>query len=375
MPSVIAVLKETAEGERRVALDPGAANKLAAAGHRVLIQQGAGDAAGFADAQYAECELLAGADEILPQADVWLWVHPPDPGLVSKTKSGTIGIGVAMPHRHPELVAALKSASISSLAMELVPRITRAQAMDVLSSQATVAGYKATLRAASLSPRLFPMLTTAAGTIKPSSVVVIGAGVAGLQAIATARRLGARVHAYDIRAAAREQVESLGAKMIDTGVNAEAEGGYARELTDDEKQQQADVLAEHLSRADAVISTAAIPGRPAPKIITRAMVEGMAPGSIIEDLAAESGGNCELTEPGQVVEHGGVLIDGPLNLPSSAALHASEMYARNLVNLLGLVLTDEGTTIDRDDEIIEGCLLTHGGELVHPRVKEQMANA
>ena len=237
--------------------------------------------------------------------------------------------------------------------------------MDVLSSQATVAGYKAVLRAGWLSPRLFPMLTTAAGTLRPSTVVVIGAGVAGLQAIATARRLGGRVEAYDIRAAAREQVESLGARMIDTGVNAEGEGGYARELTEEEKQQQAAKLAEHLAKADAVISTASVPGRPAPKIISKAMVEGMKPGAVIVDLSAESGGNCELTQPGSTVVHQGVTVDGPLNLASQAAVHASEMYAKNLLNLLDLLLQEDGVKVDREDEVIAGCLLTHGGELVH----------
>jgi NAD(P) transhydrogenase subunit alpha len=257
--------------------------------------------------------------------------------------------------------------------MELVPRISRAQSMDVLSSQATVAGYEAVLRAAGLAPRLFPMLTTAAGTLRPSTVVVIGAGVAGLQAIATARRLGARVEAYDIRAAAREQVESLGAKMIDTGVNAQGEGGYARELTDAEKQQQAAKLAEHLARCDVVISTAAIPGRPAPKIISREMVEGMSAGAVIVDLAAESGGNCELTEPGKTQRHKGVTIDGPLNLASMAAIHASEMYSKNLLNLLDLMVQDGQVTINRDDEVVAGCLLTHGGELVHSGMVKLLA--
>jgi len=246
-----------------------------------------------------------------------------------------------------------------------VPRITRAQSMDVLSSQATVAGYRAVLRAATVAPRLFPMLTTAAGTLRPATVVVIGAGVAGLQAIATARRLGARVEAYDIRSAAREQVESLGAKMIDTGVNAEGEGGYARELTADEKAQQAAKLAEHIAKCDVVISTAAIPGRPAPKIITRAMVEAMQPGSVIVDLAAESGGNCELTQPGQTVRIGAVTVDGPLNLASGAAIHASEMYARNLVNLLELMSGEDGLKVDMDDEVVAGTALTHAGKLVH----------
>jgi NAD(P) transhydrogenase subunit alpha len=244
--------------------------------------------------------------------------------------------------------------------------------MDVLSSQATIAGYQAVLRGASIAPRLFPMLTTAAGTLRPASVVVIGAGVAGLQAIATARRLGARVEAYDIRAAAREQVESLGAKMIDTGVNAEGEGGYARELTEEEKQQQADALAKHLASADVVISTAAIPGRPAPKIITQAMVEGMQPGSVIVDLAAESGGNCVLTQPGSTVRQGAVTVDGPLNLASRAPIHASEMYARNLLNLLDLMLGEEGLSIDREDDVIDGCLLTHEGRIVHQRTAEAL---
>jgi NAD(P) transhydrogenase subunit alpha len=276
-----------------------------------------------------------------------------------------VALGQVYAHRQRAAVDALLAAKTSCLAMELVPRITRAQSMDVLSSQATVAGYKAVLRAAWLSPRLFPMLTTAAGTLRPSSVVVIGAGVAGLQAIATARRLGARVEAYDIRAAAREQVESLGAKMIDTGVNAEGSGGYARELTEEEKQKQAAKLAEHLAKADAVISTASVPGRPAPKIISRAMVEGMNPGAVIVDLSAESGGNCELTQPGSTVMHNGVTVDGPLNLASQSALHASEMFAKNLINLLDLMLKGDSLNIDRADEVIAGCLLTHGGELVH----------
>jgi NAD(P) transhydrogenase subunit alpha len=365
MSLVVAVLKEQADGERRVALDPVNANKLAGRGLRILIQSGAGDAAGFSDAQYSAAEIINDEAAALAQADVYLWVQAPSKGRIAQLKPGALGMGQVYAHRQRDAVDALLSAKTSCLAMELVPRITRAQSMDVLSSQATVAGYKAVLRAAWLSPRLFPMLTTAAGTLRPSSVVVIGAGVAGLQAIATARRLGGRVEAYDIRAAAREQVESLGARMIDTGVNAEGSGGYARELTDEEKQKQAAKLAEHLAKADAVISTASVPGRPAPKIISKAMVEGMSPGAVIVDLSAESGGNCELTVPGKTVIHGGVTVDGPLNLASQAALHASEMYAKNLINLLDLMLQGEGLTLDREDEVIAGCLLTHGGELVH----------
>lgn len=379
MSLTVAVLKEQAKGERRVALDPVSANKLAARGFQVLIEKGAGDAAGFSDAQYADCAVLDDAESILTMSDILLWVQAPSPQLLAGLPEGRLCMGLVFAHRHPDVVDTLEKHKLTCLAMELVPRISRAQSMDVLSSQATVAGYKAVLRAATLAPRLFPMLTTAAGTLRPASVVIIGAGVAGLQAIATARRLGARVEAYDIRSAAREQVESLGAKMIDTGVSAEGEGGYARELTDDEKQQQADKLAEHLAKADAVISTAAIPGRPAPKIITEDMVEKMAPGSVIVDLAAESGGNCVLTEPGSTVVRNGVIVDGPLDLASEAAIHASEMYARNLVNLLDLLIKEdpEGNEgqleIDREDEVVNGTLLTYQGEVVHKATAEQRA--
>lgn len=373
MSLTVAVLKEQAEGERRVALDPVSANKLANKGFQVLIEKGAGNAAGFSDEQYSDCTLLDDAQSILTMADIWLWVQAPATELLANLPDGRLCMGLVFAHRNPAVVDTLKKHNLACMAMELVPRISRAQSMDVLSSQATVAGYKAVLRAATLAPRLFPMLTTAAGTLRPATVVIIGAGVAGLQAIATARRLGARVEAYDIRAAAREQVESLGAKMIDTGISAEGEGGYARELTDEEKQQQADKLAEHLTKADAVISTAAIPGRPAPKIITEAMVEGMAPGSVIVDLAAESGGNCVLTEPGTTVVRNGVMVDGPLNLASAAAIHASEMYARNLLNLLDLLITDDAVKIDREDEVVDGTLLTYAGELVHQATAELLA--
>ncbi len=363
----LAVLKERAPGERRVAIDPPTAAKLAAAGWRVRVESGAGEAAGFPDAAYPQAEIVVERAALLASAEVTVWVQPPEVAAIGQMKAGTMALGLLFPHRHPELVAALNANRISLLALEAVPRITRAQAMDVLSSQATVAGYEAALLAADLSPRLFPMLTTAAGTLRPAKVVVIGAGVAGLQAIATARRLGAQVEAYDIRAAAREQVESLGARMIDTGVNAEGEGGYARDLTTEEKAQQAEALARHLAKADAVIATAALPGRPAPKIVSRAMVEGMQPGSVILDLAAESGGNCELTVPGEQVIHQYVTIAGPLNLASRAALHASEMFARNVANLLALLRDQEGKLLlDTADEIIQGCLMTHDGRTVHP---------
>ncbi len=371
----VAVLKEQAEGERRVALDPASVKRIAAKGFRVLVQQGAGDAAGFLDEQYSEAEIIANEEEILHQTDILLWIQAPGVQTLTALKEGALALGLVFPHRNPGIIEALNSRNISCCAMELVPRISRAQGMDVLSSQATVAGYKAVLRAASLSPRLFPMLTTAAGTLRPSSVMIIGAGVAGLQAIATARRLGARVEAYDIRAAAREQVESLGAKMIDTGVDAEAEGGYARELTDEEKQRQADKLAEHLAKSDAVISTASIPGRPAPRIISKQMVEGMSPGSVIVDLSAESGGNCELTEPGSTIRHNGVIVDGPLNLASQAAIHASEMFAKNLLNLLELMVEEDQLKINREDEVVDGCLLTHEGALVHEQTAKLLGGS
>jgi len=373
MTLTVAVLTEQAEGERRVALDPANAKKLLGRGIRVLVQKGAGKAAGFDDAQYGDAELLDDDNTILGKADVYLWVQPPSAERLGAMREGCLALGMVFPHRNKHVIDALNSRKASCCAMELVPRISRAQSMDVLSSQATVAGYEAVLRAALLSPRLFPMLTTAAGTLRPSTVVVIGAGVAGLQAIATARRLGARVEAYDIRAAAREQVESLGAKMIDTGVNAEGEGGYARELTEEEKQKQADKLAEHLAKCDAVISTASVPGRPAPKIISKAMVEGMNTGAVIVDLSAESGGNCELTQPGNTIHHAGVTVDGPLNLASLASIHASEMYTKNLLNLLELMLEDEQININQEDEVIAGCLLTHAGELVHDGMAKLLA--
>ena len=367
MSTAIGVIQETAPGERRVALDPGSVSKLRQLGHSVVIQQRAGEAAGFSDQHpgWAEAEWVAAATDVAKRVDVLVCVQAPPDDVLAALKPHAVVIGQLDPHNSLASLMAATDAPVSFMSMELVPRITRAQAMDVLSSQATVAGYKAVILAAQLSPRLFPMLTTAAGTLRPAKVVVIGAGVAGLQAIATSRRLGAQVEAYDIRKAAREQVESLGAAMIDTGVDAESDGGYARALTEQEQQQQADVLAEHLARADVVIATASIPGKAAPTIITRAMVEGMAAGSVIVDLAAQSGGNCELTEPDQTITHHGVLVHGPINVPSMAPLHASEMYAKNVANLMGLILQDQGVAIDQDDEVIRGCLLILDGEIVH----------
>jgi H+-translocating NAD(P) transhydrogenase subunit alpha len=369
MSVCIGVITETAPGERRVALDPSTAAKLVQAGHKVLVQSGAGVESGHPDTAWGDCEIAESAEAVAQSCDILLSVRRPAPGVFEHMRDGALAIGQLAPYTDFEALAEAAGRGLSLISMELVPRITRAQAMDVLSSQATVAGYKAVIIAADIAPRLFPMLTTAAGTLRPAKAVVIGAGVAGLQAIATARRLGAQVEAYDIRAAAREQVESLGAKMIDTGVNAESEGGYARELTEDERAQQAEALARHLARADVVISTAAIPGRPAPKIITQGMVDDMKPGSVIVDLAAETGGNCELTRAGETVNHQGVLIDGPVNLPSRAPLHASEMYAKNLSNLLALLIGEDGLKVKVEDEVIAGCLIAHAGEVVHEKFR------
>jgi NAD(P) transhydrogenase subunit alpha len=371
MTAVIGVIKETAEGERRVALDPLTASKLLSQGHHVVIEQGAGIQAGYLDRNpgWAEADWVSHGVAVAEQADVLLCIGRPPKAVLAAMKPGAILIGQLNPYQAVESLVESPTHPVSMISMELVPRITRAQAMDVLSSQATVAGYKAVILAAEVAPRLFPMLTTAAGTLRPAKAVVIGAGVAGLQAIATCRRLGAQVEAYDIRKAAREQVESLGAAMIDTGVDAETSGGYARELTDEEKAKQAQVLAEHLAKADVVISTAAIPGRPAPRIITKAMVEGMNAGAVIVDMAAESGGNCEMTEKGALIEHQGVWIHGPTNLPSLAPLHASEMYAKNITNLLALMLNENSLTIDLEDDVIQGCLIVHEGQWVHPTIQ------
>ncbi|NJM11654.1 MAG: NAD(P) transhydrogenase subunit alpha [Synechococcaceae cyanobacterium SM1_2_3] len=366
MPVRMAVPKELVSGERRVALDPTMAERFAKLGAEILIEKGAGLSAFFADDSYAKSSrLVEGAAALYAEADVVLKVQPPTLEEVELLKDGTILLGILQPHRNPELVKRLLAKNITSFAMELIPRISRAQSMDVLSSQAAVAGYKVALLAANLASGFFPMLTTAAGTIRPSKAVIVGAGVAGLQAIATCRRLGAMVEAYDIRPAARQEIESLGAKMIDTGVSAAGEGGYARELTAEEKQKQADVLAKHIAAANAVITTAAIPGRDAPKIITVAMVEAMKRGAVIVDLAAESGGNCELTRPGETYEHNGVVIAGPINIPSSFPVPASEMYAKNLFNFLSPMFKDSALNLDWDDEVIAKSALTRDGKICH----------
>ncbi|MGM0678028.1 Re/Si-specific NAD(P)(+) transhydrogenase subunit alpha [Ectothiorhodospira marina] len=365
MPIKLAIPKETDRGERRVALDPSVAARFAKMGLEVMIQKGAGAEAQFPDEAYADARVVNDAKALLGEADIVVKVAPPSKEEVEMMKDGAMIAGFFHAHKNPEVVKAMQEKKISSFAMELIPRISRAQSMDALSSQAAVGGYKAAIMGADLSCRFFPMLTTAAGTIRPAKVVVIGAGVAGLQAIATARRLGAMVEAYDVRSATKEQVESLGAKFLDLGVKAEGEGGYARELTDEEKEQQQEALAKFIGQADVLITTAAIPGKPSPMLIPQKMVNGMKSGAVIIDLAAEGGGNCELTKPGKTITKGGVTIHGPLNVASQVPLHASEMYAKNLLNFLTPMLPEGKLELDWEDEIIAKSCLTHEGEIKH----------
>ena len=347
----IGVARETAPGERRVAITPETCKKLVVAGATVSVQPGIGAGAYFPDQAYVD----AGAqlsDAATADADIVLSVQPPANAAIAALKQGAVLVGSLQPQADPAREAALVERGIVAFPLERLPRTTRAQAMDVLSSQAGMAGYKAVLIAAQLAPRFFPMLTTAAGTIRPSKVLIVGAGVAGLQAIATAKRLGAQVEGFDERPETRAQIESLGGKFLDLGVSATGEGGYARQLTDEERAEQQRRLAEHLKGIDVVVCTAAVPGRPAPKIVTAAMVAGMKPGSVIVDLAAETGGNCELTRPGETVEQGGVTVAGPLNLASMGAVHASEMYARNVYNFVALFLKDGALAFDWNDELL-----------------------
>ncbi|MFT7471474.1 MAG: NAD(P) transhydrogenase subunit alpha [Kiritimatiellia bacterium] len=371
----IGVPKEVREGEQRVALVPDIVNRLAKQDIQVSLETGAGELAGYTDDYYEKAEIAASSAEILGKSDICLTVNPATNEQIEQLKEGSILIGYLNPHSDLERFNKLKEKKISAFSMELIPRISRAQAMDALSSQASIAGYKAVLLASNLLGKFFPMLTTAAGTIRPSKVLVIGAGVAGLQAIATARRLGAIVEGYDVRAAVKEQVESLGAKFVDIEIKAEGDGGYARELTDEERQQQQAILAKHVAAADVVVSTAAIPGRPSPLIINTQMVEGMRGGSVIVDLAAEGGGNCELTKIDETVLHNGVKIYGPANVPSMLGNHASELYAKNLLNFLELLIQDGAINIDLEDEILSASLITHGGEIHHAGIKEQLEGA
>jgi NAD(P) transhydrogenase subunit alpha len=366
MAVTIGALAERAPGEKRVSLSPEVAEKFAATGARVLLEHGAGLSAQFPDALYKRVEWVDATPATLAALDVLLTVQPPTIEQIGALRSGAVVLGFMQPHARAREIALLRDRQITSFAMELVPRISRAQSMDALSSQASIAGYKAVLIAANTLDRFLPMLTTAAGTIRPAQVLIVGVGVAGLQAIATAKRLGAVVEAYDVRSATREQVKSLGAKFVETGVSAEGSGGYARELTEEEKRRQQEALDARIALADAVITTAAVPGRRAPLIVTRAAVERMKAGAVIVDIAAESGGNCELTRSGETVQHQGVKIVGPVNLPAQLAFHASEMYARNLYNFLKPAIAKDGTlAIDWQDEVFERSCLTHAGAIRH----------
>ncbi len=373
MAVTVAVPKETAQGEKRVAIVPEVVSRLAKSGVRVLVESGAGEDAYYTDSAYVSsgAEVLADRKRLFSEADILLVVQPPEPGELEFLKPSSILIGFMNPSRNIEGVKKMKDVKITVFALELVPRITRAQSMDALSSQATIGGYKASLMAADYSPKLLPMLTTAAGTIRPAKVLILGAGVAGLMAIATARRLGAMVEAYDVRRAAGEQVRSLGAKFLELQIDAEASGGYARELTAEEKVKEQAMVNDAVSQADAVITTANIPGRKAPRLITGEMVARMKPGSVIIDLAAETGGNCELTKPGEVVVENDVKIVGPINLPGQIPFHASQMYSKNMQSFLELLVDKQGNLVNNfDDEILKGSMLVQSGEIRHQQTRE-----
>jgi H+-translocating NAD(P) transhydrogenase subunit alpha len=372
MPVKIAVLKETRPHERRVALVPVVADKLAKLGVQLHLQAGAGAAVKLADAAYKNVELHADPLEMVRDADIVLAVQPPEPAVVQALKEGAILICFVYAHKEAELTRLLRDRRITCFAMELVPRITRAQAMDALSSQAALAGYYAVLLGATSIARMLPMMTTAVGSIRAARTLVMGLGVAGLQALATARRLGAVTEGYDVRPETKEQAESLGAKFVDTGVDARGEGGYARELTPEEKAKVAAALTKHIQQADMVVTTAAIPGRPSPKLISKAQVEGMKAGSVIVDLAAEGGGNCELTKPGETVQVGQVTIVAPLNVPSLLGEHASELYAKNQLNLLELFVKDGAVELDWSDEVLARTVLTHGGEIKNEAARKAL---
>ncbi len=380
----VGVPRETFNGERRVALVPALVPGLKKAGFEVTVEKGAGEAAGFPDAQYVEKGATLGTRDEAFAADIVLQVRAfganREAGRadLAKLRAGQVLIGFLDPLGAPEAAAELAPTGVTACSMELMPRITRAQSMDALSSMATVAGYRAVLLAALKLPKMFPMLMTAAGTLSPAKVFVIGAGVAGLQAISAARRLGAVVHGYDVRPAAAEQIRSLGAKVVDLGLDtagSEDKGGYAKAQDEAFYRRQREVMAKVVAESDVVITTAQVPGRKAPILVTAEMVRAMAPGSVVVDLAAEGGGNCELTRPGQdLVEHG-VHVLGPVNLASDVPLHASQMYAKNLVTLLGEIVKKGELALDPANEVVAGVVVTRGGEVVHPRVREALAPA
>jgi len=373
MPTAF-VPTEIRAGETRVAATPDTVARFVRHGMAVQVQSGAGAGSNIADSVFekAGATIVSGADSGYADADIVLKLHPPTRDEIAAMKEGAVYVGFVQALTDKDTVEALRDRRISSIAMELVPRITRAQKMDALSSQANLAGYKAVIMAADHLPKIFPMLMTAAGTIQPARVVIMGAGVAGLQAIATAKRLGAVVEVTDVRPAVKEQVESLGGKFIEvpTDESAEDEGGYAREQSEEFLERQRQLVRERILAADVVITTAAIPGRPAPKLVTDEMVEAMKPGSVIVDLAVETGGNCTLSQPGEVVTVHDVTIVGTLDVPATIPENATEMYAKNELNLLGDMLEEGEPAFDFEDDVAAGATVTHGGEIVHPRVRE-----
>jgi NAD(P) transhydrogenase subunit alpha len=369
---IVGIPKETVAGERRVALVPDLVPKILGLGASVVLEPGAGTLAGFADGAFEQNGARL-APDVLGQADVVLKVQPPARAEIDQLKDGAVLIGFLAPYSNREGIQALAARRVSAFAMELMPRITRAQPMDALSAMSTIAGYKAVLIAANHLPRFFPLLMTAAGTITPARVFVIGAGVAGLQAIGTAKRLGAVVEAYDTRPAVKEQVESLGVKFLALELEtqqAEARTGYAQAQSEEFYQQQRQLMAKAVAAADVVITTALVPGQPAPRLITEEMIQSMRSGSVIVDLAAEQGGNCALTEPGQEVVRHGVTVSGLVNLPSTVPYHASQMYARTVTNFLAHLVKNNQLALDLSDELTRGPLVTHAGEIVHEAVKK-----
>ena len=369
----IAVPKEQA-GERRVATTPQVARLLTGSGHSIVVESGLGDAAGFADSAYLDNEAEVSSDPC-DGADLILVVGPPTPERAAGIPEGAALAGFLDPFASEELIRTLTRRRVTAFAMEAIPRTTLAQSMDALSSQATAAGYHAVLLAATATPRIFPMLITAAGTVPPVKLLVLGAGVAGLQAIATAKRLGAVVSAYDIRPQVKEQIESLGARFIAAPVDesAAAATGYAKEVADETQRRQQDALAEFIADSDVVITTAQIPGRPAPLLISQEMVEQMSPGSVVVDVAASSGGNCEVTRAGENIVHQGVLVMGPTDLASRVAVDASEMYARNLASFIGRITDDEANlACNFEDEIVSGACITHDGLVTHPVIRHAL---
>jgi NAD(P) transhydrogenase subunit alpha len=372
MALTIGVPKETAAGERRVAVVPEVVQKITSQGFEIVVEAGAGEAAYFTDDAFREASARIGTGSEAFGADIVLKVRPPSESEIGKMKSGSVLLGLLDPLGMPALSLELAKRSVTGLSLELVPRISRAQKMDALSAMSGVAGYEAVLQAATALPRFFPLLTTAAGTVKPANVLVLGAGVAGLQAIATARRLGARVSAYDIRDAAQEEVHSLGAKFVELAFETQEDadtGGYATALTAEKATQQTALLAPHIAAADVVISTALVPGRPAPILVTEEALQAMKPGSVVVDLAAPGGGNCTATKPGETVTVYGVRILGPLDLPSKSPVDASTMYARTLLAVLTEFSDGETFRPDFEDEIFKGMCVTHEGQVVHERVR------